>query len=273
MKLPKVFIALLIVACISAAPALAQEDEEFNYERAYKDYIYNFNLYQNAHSTYQLARNQYLQAKTLTSQNNALEATRTMLQARDQTMITYLTAIRLKLAETPGLSDIIRDGLYSRIDQEVAWLNTHKENLTSAATLEDIVEDSNEARDRLGIQKTIAFDAMRDISSSTVQIHRQSTSDIIAQIRVKVSEIRGRQNKDTGVIERWILETDNRVTRSLEKDLEAASEYVNLYDRRNIPTYLDYVKSVQFRFEESIQYLKEANSYLKEIVKEIKTAD
>lgn len=119
--------------------------EDFDYQKAYKDYVYTFELYKKAHSDYLLAKTQYNQAKTLASQTKARDATAIMLEKRDDVVITYLTTLRMLLSESDGITDAEKQGLFTRIDSEVAWFKNHKSQIPSAGTLTDLSEDSLEA--------------------------------------------------------------------------------------------------------------------------------
>src|SRR4030042_2935830 len=71
-----------------------------------------------------------------------------MLELRDEAVKTYLTALRLKLAETTGVSSYEQNSLYLKLDSEVDWYATHREDLSSAGTLEDLLASSKKAQER-----------------------------------------------------------------------------------------------------------------------------
>jgi hypothetical protein len=246
-------------------------EAEFTYQRAYQDYIYYMDLYRQAYNEFQLARSQYLQSKTLTAKSNAQSATLKLLQTRDEVVKTQLTAIRQKIQDTAGISSSEKQLLYSQIDSEVAWFDNHKKALTSAGTLEDLVKDNEAASERYKGTLLVSYGALNSISVGKIVNFRETISKIITDINKKVSEIRENDDKETQKIERWLLETDNRLTRSREKEQSARNLISSIKpDQRNIQ---DIFNDSQFTLEESYQFIKEANNYLKEIVREIKTAD
>ena len=269
--LPISVVFAFVVGLFFAAPAFSQEDK-LTYERAYQDYTYNYDIYRRANSEYESFRLQYIQYKTLTAQENAREATVRMLQARDEVVKTYLTALRTRLSETGGIMDDKRNALYSEIDASVLWFSGHKDKIPSAGTLEDLVKDSDEARDYYRKNEYELYDALVTISIGKIASIREKQENALSEIKAKVAEIRANGDKDTGVLERWILDTENKIARSREKEFEALDLMPKLKgsgDKINTDKYDD----VLFKLSESLQYLKDANSYMKEIVNEIKFED
>jgi hypothetical protein len=267
----KKYILLSITLFIFFVSFKTASAQDLDYNRAYQDYVYNFDLYKKAHAEYEVAKTQYSQGKTLALQQKAQEATAKMLQARDQVVINYLTAIRLKMAEIEGIDETKREGYYSLIDAETAWYRSHRDAISSAASLEDLQADSNEARSRyLGTELTI-YNYLNLVENGKIFNLKNRPNDTISRIEGKVGEIRSAGDKDTTDIERWILEVKNRVTRSTDKETESWVILDTLKPAQKEKA--DSFNGSVAKLAESLQYLKEANSFLKQIVTEIKTAD
>jgi hypothetical protein len=268
---------LLFGGLVTAQSTFSQQDETFDYNRAYQDYIHNFDIYRQANEEYITARAQYLKYQTLKSKEEAREATLKMLEARDKAVETYLTALRMKLKATEGVPNDRREGVFFRIDQEVQWFIDHKEKLPSAGSLEDLVDDSKEASKRFESIEPLFYETLIVISNGKVRNIREKQSEILALIKGKMSEIKGEEREDyqfsmrkINLIERWILETENRLMRSEEKETEALGFIVKLEPDTSL---LRNYNQAQFKLEEALQYLKEANPFLKEIVKEMMTEE
>jgi hypothetical protein len=268
---------LLFGGLVTAQSTFSQQDETFDYNRAYQDYIHNFDIYRQANEEYITARAQYLKYQTLKSKEEAREATLKMLEARDKAVETYLTALRMKLKATEGVPNDRREGVFFRIDQEVQWFIDHKEKLPSAGSLEDLVDDSKEASKRFESIEPLFYETLIVISNGKVRNIREKQSEILALIKEKMSEIKGEEREDyqfsmrkINLIERWILETENRLMRSEEKETEALGFIVKLEPDTSL---LRNYNQAQFKLEEALQYLKEANPFLKEIVKEMMTEE
>lgn len=245
--------------------------EEFNFSRAYSDYIYNYNLYRQNHTDYLVAKEAFLKYNTLTSKTEALEKTRTMLKNQDEVIKTYLTALRMKLAETSGISNYEQNVLYLKLDSEVVWFTKHQQDLNSAGTLEDLTDSANEGQQQYQKTEVLIYQTLGAILASKEMALREKISQKIKSLKEKTGEIRLNGDKNTAVAERWLLEAENRLTRSQEKQFAAQQILSKIKDRdKNKMTSYN---QAQFMMEESHQYLKEANGYLKEVLKEIKSAD
>ena len=275
---------LFFFSSLFFAPSIvfSQEIEESEYRKAFANYSLTFEQYKSAHSEYVLARAQYLRFNTLQSKTNAREATQAMLEARDEVIIIYFTALRKKLEETPGIDDDRLNALYFRIDEEQAWFSEHKERLSTAGTPEDLVEDSKEARGRFDSIEPLFYEILSTIASGKVKSFRERLVDIFTVITAKVNEIKSEEREEYSfsaekfrTIDRWNFETENRVSRSEEKQIEASDLISQFREKRRGRRRVDrgQYNSVLLKLGESRQYLKEASSFLIEIVREIKTGE
>jgi hypothetical protein len=266
-------ISYLAASLLSTHSVLAQD---FSYQKALQDYKYTYSLYAQADSDYQLAKAQYINSKTLTAQTKAQQATYAFLRARDDVLRTYLSALRQKLAETNGLVDSDRNILYSRIDQEVSWYIDHRDKIPSAGSLDDLFSDSEKAREHYKATEGLMYRIFSTLTDAPLRNFHDRIDNIISAASNITLEIKQNKDKDTSTIERWIIETQNRIDRSKEKEIstyrsipsiEQESSAFNASDK--LPIYNGFLT----RYDESLQYLKEATSFLREIVNKIKTVD
>ncbi len=266
------FLILLLLSTIHFTllpPPVSAQD--FNFNRAYNDYLFNYGQYRQSYSEYVSAKEAYLSYQTLTSKTQALEKTLKMLKDEDEVIKTYLTALRMKLAETTGISNYEQNVLYLKLDSEVSWYAQHKESLSSAATLEDLVTSSEKVADRYKNTEVLIYQTLGTILAGKETNFRNQLADKIQELKAKIGEIRQRGDKDTALAERWLLEAENRLTRSQEKQF-TAQQILTKIKSSDTDKNQSYNKA-QFAIEESHQYLKEANSYLKEVLREVKSAD
>jgi len=258
-----------IVPSVSPSPT----PEVFDFNKAYKDYVFITDQYNSAHSAYILARSQYFQAKTLASQAKAQDATAKMLIARDDVMKAYLVALRLRLSETDGVSETTKQGLFTRIDTDVAFWKTHHDRIDSAASLFDLTTDSNTAKIHFAITESISYEVLSTIPQGKEFVLRNELADLLSQTKTKISNIRANGDLDTSESERWVLQTDQKLTRSQDKEIAAQDLIAQLTSndssRQNQKKNVIYTQVTQ-TLSDSLQYLKEASSYLKEVIKRIK---
>lgn len=271
-KLLLIIVSILVFG-LAASRSIAQE-EEFNFEKAYKDYVFTLDIYNGVHAEYQLAKAQYQQAGTLVSQTKAQEATIKMLESRDDVVTTYLTSVRMKMVEAQGVSDTTKNGLFTRLDAEIAWFKDHRGRISSAGTLADLEADSKEASTRFKDTEKVAYETLSTIPFGKLSLMRQKTNEILSMINDKIFEIRANGDKDTTILERWALEIENKITRSLDKEIEAQALIPNFAvntKNRNVDLSKNY-SDIIFKLEESRQFLRDATQFMDEILREVITA-
>ena len=266
-RLPFIFLISLyaISYTLYASPSSAQE---FNFNRAYNDYLYSYNQYRAAHTDYVAAKQQYLTYKTLTAKTTAQGKTLKMLEARDKAVRTYLTALRLKLGGTAGVSTDEQNILYLKIDAEVSWYQNHKSTLPGAGSIPDLIELSDQAQDHYKETEVLAYQTLGTILAGKENALRDEIQTQINSLEEKIAQIRQEGEIDTKTLERWLLEAQNRLTWSKEKQFAAQSLLAGLKPRERNKAKV--YNRAQSSLAESHQYLKEANSYLLEIIREVK---
>lgn len=242
----------------------------FDFQKAYQDFVFNFDKYRSTHDDYELARSQYLQSQTLAAQAKAQEATYNMLFARDEVVRSYLTMLRMRLGEAVGVSVDRREFLFTKIDQEVNWFTSHQSLLSSASSLEDQVADSNDAKTQYDrVTEALVYDVLTEISLGKQYFLRQKQVSIISDLESKLNQIRSDEQIDIGQIERWLLETKNLITRSEGKEQDVLVLQAGFAKSKKRS---DLFNQIQFRVNESIQYLKDANDFLLETIKTIRNS-
>ena len=262
---------------VFSSPAISQGTDN-NFDQTYSEYTKKVEEYKRTRDEYVLARSQYLKFKTLTAQNNAKEATKRMLEARDNVVVLYLQSIKAKVNETKGIDDPTEEGLFIRLDEEISWFSDHKAKLSSAGTLDDLVSDSNLAKGRWKSAAPLIYESLAVISSGKINDFQERLTNIFNGVKGKMNEI-GKEEREEykfssrkiQIIDRWIFETENRITRSEGKQTEALeiiSEYAG--GKKNEAKLFEDALII---LDEAKQYSKEGSSFLKEIIREIKTAE
>jgi hypothetical protein len=263
--------SLFAISYSPLAKVSAQEEPTFDFQRAYADYNYIYNQYRQTHAEYISARQAYLNYKTLTSKTEALNKTLAMLKLRDKSVQTYIMALRTKMAETTGISNYEENILYLKLDNEAGWYSQHYNSLPSAGSLEDLVASSKEAQDQYKKSEVLIYQTLGTILAGKETALRDKINQQIEILKAKIAEIRQRGDKDTAIMERWLLEATNRLTRSQEKEFTAQQLLAKMKSHQRDKNRV--YNQAQFALEESHQYLKEANFYLKELIREAKHAD
>ena len=253
------------------APTETETPREFNYGQALQDYVYNFNLYRQAHKDYLIARSQYKTYQTLTAETVALEQTIKMLQARDETIATFLTALRLRLAEKTNVGSSRLNVLYLRLDEEVSWYRDHAKSLTSAGSIPDLLKLSQQTEEHYSNTEAMIYESLLEIYFYQESLLHTRLQSVIDELEMMIGQIREAGDKDTGRTERWLLESKNRKTRSEEKLTEARG--MDFFQKEKSASKRQQYNRIIYLLEQSHQYLKETNANLLEIVMEVKRGD
>ncbi len=250
-------IFLLIVSCFFLFKAT---DVFADFERAYNDYLFQYDVYRKALTDYLTAKNKYLTYGTLVSQTEALSTAKTFLESRDQVITVYLLML---LERNP------EESLQKIISDEITFYSDHKNLIPAVGSLDDSAGASKTFEDHfpqtsIVVKKTIAnlligklLDFDGRLASSSAGFEQEINS-----IKTK--------GKDVSTLERWLLETRNKRMLADEKITTAQALTNKLQPRQSAQESAKDYSNIQTNILEANQYLKEGTSYLKEIKEEIK---
>jgi len=251
--------------------ALAQTAN--NYNDAFLQYNLKMEEYKKAHETYVLKRAQYIKFKSLQSEKEAHDATVLLLQTRDDVTIYYINAIKLRMQETAGVTDEQKTVMMGLLDQETKFFSDHKARIPSTGTLQDLVTDSNLAKDEMKKAEPVFYQTLFTISDGKLTDMRARLGDNFTQLKAKIDMIRNETKPEYQFslekmqsIDRFIFESENKIERADDKKTQA--EAIKPNDRQAF-TAQDYTQRLGV-LAEAQQLLKEASSFLKEIVSEVK---
>ncbi len=265
MKKFAILLSLLIIF-LSAKNVLA------DYQSIYQEYINKTGAYNTTYNNYTIARSSYLNSQSLESKDKALNATRSMLEARDSLIVSYLSAIKEKLKNNKGILESDKSSILGQLDTEIVWYNAHSSKLPSAGSLDDLVADSNEAKTQFNNSTlSIIYGSLVDLGVGDNTFIRGEIVSEVGTLNAKISEIKANQDKDVSLAERSIIDIQNKLTRSMDKDNAAKTAILGLK-----PT--DQQKSNVFSnamtlITDSNSYLKEATAGLLQVITQLKTAN
>lgn len=271
-KICLVVVSLLILIFFPLRTVWSQEEvvSEFNFDKAYQDYLYNYNLYLEDHKEYLIAKNSYSTYNTLTAKTLALEQMTKMLEARDQVLATFLAALRLRLAKDTNVATPSLNVLYRQLDQESDWYRQHQEVFSSAGSIPDLVNLSKKTEKQYANTDTLIYQSLLEIFFYQESLIQEKVREQIATIEEIIFQIREKGDKDPSKVERWLLEAKNKKSLSEEKFNQAKGIQISgETSNRRRGLFNSGVKVL----EESHQYLRETNINLIETVREIKRGD
>lgn len=250
------------------------QPDVFNSTVAQRDYLFMVEKYNKARSDYLLARSQYLSAQTLAAQTQARNATAAMISSRDEVVRAYLLFLRTKVEEDKNIKPDIKEGLFARLNSEIAWYENHKGRIRSAGSLNDLVADSDEAKKQFETTTRVASEARSLVPIAAVEEARGVASGILGNTRDTINNISSNGDHPVSSAQRWILEAENKLTRSFDKELEARKALESIQtggagnSTRTNPA--DDFNKLTLLLEESLQFIREGRDHLKEVVKNLK---
>lgn len=262
----------------NSKPVFSQSTPVTEFERDFQEYTLSLEEYDNAHGAYILARSQFLRFGTLTSRNNAKDATKNMLAARDEVVIRYSTAIGSRLREVSGVNQDTKDRISNELAEEIVWFEDHKNSLEGAGSLEDLFDDSDDARRRFNSLGPVIYEPLAQVPYGRVsRFHERLTENFLA-IKDKVNEIRNEEREEYQLsarklesIDGWIFETEERIVRSEEKLVEVGDIVAVIPRQEGMTSSQNRYNDVVTRSGVILQDLKDASLFIREIVRGVKT--
>lgn len=260
---------ILLFALFLVPPSVSAQT---TYNDAFMQYNLKMEDYNKAHEVYVVKRSAYLKFKSLQSEKEARDATVTMLQLRDDVVIAYITALKLRMNESPGIPTEELANNQKLLDAEIAFFRDHKLKISSAGTLQDLVNDSNLAKKQYETDtRNFFYKIIFSISNGKVSDLKTRLTDNLTLVKGTVNTIRDETRPEyqftaekISAIDRFVFDSENKLTRATEKQQVAM-------DTKNVREYTsgEYTKRLII-LSETQQLLKEASSFLKEIVSQIK---
>lgn len=262
---------LLIVLAFLLFPVQTTA-QDLTYEQSYQDYLHAQEEYTREHSEYLLARSQYQQAGTLAAETKAREETSQMLAARDEVISTYVQAVRMRLLETEGVAETSRTGLSSRLEADVNWYRDHRDRVSSAGSLSDLVSDSEEAKKHYD-QTTVplVYESLIVIPTTRVSELRKDLSVVVSDVKNFVNTVEAEGTHDVSNADRWMIQIDGKMSRSLDKEIQAQNQLQALQNPDTKTNFNSIYNTSVTYVTESHQFLKEASTFLSEVMRLIRT--
>lgn len=243
-------------------------------EQAYKDYLYQFDIYRQKYNDFKVAQNEYFKFNTLTSQQTALNATKSMLAQRDILLKTYLLLLNEKLLESGGLTDSDRIYYQSLISNENTFLTNHAALIPSIASIGDTVTVSKQLEDHYNVLQASMLQIIAGISLGNMTGFAKDYDKNLADARALVSANRGIfSSEKQSLLDRWILQITN--TRSLYQGKvdDIAGKIAQLRVSNNSFSNIDPTSlyaEIKSELGEARQYLIDGTSYMNELVGEMR---
>lgn len=169
---------------------------------SYTSYLTAADGYRSALSEFRVARSEYLKYKTLTSETVAYQRTTTFLYRRNDMVSAYLTYLRDKITESPGIPEATKTKYRDRI-------TTHLKELTSNSGMTQTVTVLAEAVSLPG----------KDFEKRFPEIRKTMTQASYVLTLGEASAIIAREKAATDALEATINENESKFTSQKKSSL------------------------------------------------------
>lgn len=242
-------------------------------QRAYQDYLYQFDLYRTKYSDFTIAKNEYEKFKSLTSQTTALEKTSGMLSQRDQLLRAYLLLLSEKLNEDSGLGDTQKLTYRTLINNEITFLDGHSSLVRSIGSLEDASNVSRELESHYAVLGGSIRQTIIAVSLGQLAILARQFDTLFADVKALLASNRSAFTpQKQATIDRWILQITNVRSLYQQKIDTIASKNLQLKGS-SLDALEDVFRDLKRDLGQAKQYLAEGNTFLGELTEAIRYQD
>lgn len=266
-RLVVVILIAIILLSFTKHPVLATSIQ------AYTDYQYQFDLYRQKYSDFQVAKNEYLKFKSLTSQSEALDGTKKMLSQRDALLRSYLLVLKEKLNENQGIGSQDRQLYQSLIVNEVKFLEDHIALIPSVAALEDAEDVSRQLESHYLVLQTSVRQTLVALALGNLSLQSNKLDEIINLSKNLLTRNAGYLSPEKrSILERWLVQIVNKKTLYRQKVELIISANTQLKGS----SLIDLDQQISLMQKELIggkQYLAEAASFLNEFLNTLQYID
>jgi hypothetical protein len=252
------FILLAVSFLIAPHPVLATS------QQAYQDYQYQFSVYRQRLSDYQIALNQYKQFKSLASQQDVLEKVKLYIAQRGNVAKTYFLFLNEKITENPGMIASEKQTYRAILTNQIAYLDQHLILAPSIASLDDAEDVSEKFVTNYETMQSAYRQIIAALQLGYLNYFAKQFNDVAthSQALISASKTDASPQKQA-ILDRWLLALSNKYSLYQQK--------ANTI-RATIPKITGDVQQQERLFQQlqgtvntARQDLVEAGSYLKEL--------
>ncbi len=236
-------------------------------QRQIADFTYQYQKYLQMYPNYEIKRDEFLDHKTLASQNDAISITQAIMIQRAMVMKTYFLALRYKLNTGPSFDADTISKLSFKLSDADGWLQNHIEDLSKVKnpTLTQLFEISNRFEKHkleyssLGYQSiaTIYIGKMYDLQQRII-----ATDSILSQY---ISSL-----DDSSYLTNWLKDSKKSSYEALLSIRRAEDIRDNKLKNGTDVQFIKQLNRINDELENSKRLLLQSSGFQKEIIGELK---
>lgn len=260
---------IFILMAVFVPVSVAQADSE----RAYQDYLYQFDVYRQKYNDFKIAKNEYEKFNTLTSRTNAIDKTKVMMTSRDLMLKSYLSMLLFKLEENNGLSPVDIGTYKNILETEVKFLDDHSRLIESVSTIYDATNVSEDLESHYAVLSGVIRQSINIIQIGKLNVLSRELDSLIEYLSALVSRYQGTYPATKqATIDRWMISIKDKKSlfdRNIEQIRQANTDLTGVGEQDlNIKS-----QKIQEQIVQAKAYLQDASSFMKELTETMQYAE
>jgi len=245
------FVVILFI--IFTFPVVAQD---FNFSKAREDFVFTEDNYRTKLTTFNLKKDSYQKNPTLSLKEESRIALLDFLGARNSFVKSYLNMVRTKT---------INENVYLKIDPEIVWFDTRKNNYTETNTLEDILSKSKEEDERyLTTTLPIIYFSLANINLNNVVTIKNSHIKLYQNLKKESEDLVKLGRADASLFDRWFKDIDEEINTLSEIEAKTLTHIQRILSNDDYRRNSAYKKSAEELYP-SKESLLRLNEFIKEL--------
>lgn len=241
--------------------------QDFNFDKAYQDYTFTRDVYDQSYADFAKAREFYVKNPTLTLKEEARKKLLTTLRARDDLERVYLTALRMKINEVGGLTQSEKEAILTKLDEEVAWYQGHKDSYSDADPVETLFTKSKEVEVRYKEPTTpLVYESLYLISLGQIVGARLDHEILYSSIRGELEANVSQGKLRIDPFNRWLTDIDGVVIDLKGNEEKSKLEIVKLKSQYYGNPGDIFTASIKIFEKSSLDMLIRFNNFLGELL-------
>lgn len=240
--------------------------QEFTFQKSREDYVFSEDNYRSDLNDFNSKKASYNKNPTLSLKEEFRLSTYKFVGTRNLLVKNYLTMIRIKTVESKGIESSLKESIYSKVDPEVVWYGSRKNNYDLSNTIEDIIRKSKEEDERYQASTLpIIYYTLANISLGESKTSKNKHIEIYNKLKNEANNLVSLGRADAKLFERWFKDIELELTKieEIEKTTLAriniifdADEYKRDGGYKNAIEELNQAKSNLLRLNDFIMELE-----------------
>ncbi len=205
--------------------------QEFTFQKSREDYVFSEDNYRSDLNDFNLKKASYNKNQTLSLKEEFRLSTYRFVGTRNLLVKNYLTMLRTKTFESKGIESLLKESIYSKLDSEVVWYESRKNNYDLSNTIEDIIRKSKEEDERYQSTTlpTIYF-SLAHISLGESKTLKNKHLEIYEKLKSEANSLVSLGRADAKLFERWFKDIDLELNKINEIENATLTQINAIFD-------------------------------------------